>query len=233
MKKIFNFIIGALCFTTVLTGCGNATGNGALIGGGGGALLGGVIGTLVSGHGDKTKGAAIGAAIGGAVGAGTGALIGKHMDKVKAELAERQLNATIEQVKDANGLDALKITFNDGGIHFATAKADLNAAAQNNLQRLVKTMQHYNTCDLSVYGHTDSTGSDKVNDPLSVNRATSVAQYLASQGISSQIRDVLGFGSRQPVADNTTTEGKAANRRVEIYIYASEKMIKDANAGKL
>ena len=78
-----------------------------------------------------------------------------------------------------------------------------------------------------------STGSDKVNDPLSVNRANSVAQYLAGQGTSSQIRDVLGFGSRQPVADNTTTAGKAANRRVEIYIYASEKMIKDANAGKL
>lgn len=216
-----------------VTSCGNNTGNGALIGGGGGALLGGIIGTLVSGSGDKAKGAAIGAAIGGAIGAGTGALIGKHMDKVKAELEQRKLNATIEEVKDANGLDALKISF-DSGILFQTAKYDLNDASQQNLNKLALTMQHYNTCDLSIYGHTDSTGSDKVNDPLSVNRATSVAQYLVSNGVAqSQIRQVLGYGSRQPVADNATVEGRNANRRVEVYLYASEQMIKDANKGNL
>ena len=232
MKNSLRLLIGGLCLSMVLS-CGNATGNGALIGGGGGAVLGGVIGALVSGSGDKTKGAAIGAAIGGAVGAGTGALIGRHMDKVKAELAERQLNAKIESVKDANGLDALKVTF-DSGILFESSKYDLNAASQANLLRLAKTMQHYNTCALSIYGHTDSSGSDKINDPLSVNRATSVANYLVNQGVAqNHLVDLLGYGSRQPVADNTTEAGKQANRRVEVFIYASEQMIKDANAGKL
>lgn len=232
MKNSLRLIIGVLCLSMIIS-CGSATKNGALIGGGSGAVLGGIVGALVSGHGDKTKGAAIGAAIGGAVGTGTGLLIGKHMDKVKAELEAKKLNAQIEKTTDANGLEALKISF-DSGILFQTAKYDLNAASQTNLSKLAAVMQTYNTCDLSVYGHTDSTGSDAINDPLSVNRATAVAQYLAAQGVaSSQIRSVLGFGSRQPVADNTTEAGKQANRRVEVYVYASEQMIKDAEKGKI
>jgi outer membrane protein OmpA-like peptidoglycan-associated protein len=85
--------------------------------------------------------------------------------------------------------------------------------------------------DVTIVGHTDNTGTDAINNPLSEKRAQSVESYLKSCGVSSsQIRSVQGAGSGQPVADNSTAEGRKQNRRVEVYMYASEQMIKDANA---
>ena len=103
-----------------IVSCGTNQGTGALIGAGGGAIVGGIIGKLAGNT-------AVGAAIGGAVGAGTGAIIGRHMDKV-AEQAKQIENAKVEKVQDANGLEAVKVTF-DSGILFATNKADLNASS--------------------------------------------------------------------------------------------------------
>jgi outer membrane protein OmpA-like peptidoglycan-associated protein len=86
-------------------------------------------------------------------------------------------------------------------------------------------------CDVAIYGHTDSTGSDAINQPLSVNRANSVSNYLKSCGVSgTQIKSVEGQGSTNPVADNATAEGRKQNRRVEVYMYASKKMIEEAQA---
>jgi outer membrane protein OmpA-like peptidoglycan-associated protein len=86
-------------------------------------------------------------------------------------------------------------------------------------------------CDVAIYGHTDNTGSDAINNPLSVNRANSVSNYLKSLGVpAAQIKSVNGMGSASPVADNSTAEGRKQNRRVEVYMYASEKMINEANA---
>lgn len=219
--KIFSVI---LSLALVLAGCNN-TQKGAAIGAGGGAVLGAIVGKLAGNT-------AIGAAVGTAVGTGAGALIGKKMDKVKAEAAAVE-NAKVEEVTDANGLDAVKLTL-DSGILFATNKADLNTSSKNALVSLAKVLMNNTTCDVAIYGHTDSTGSDAVNQPLSVNRANSVANYLKSCGVSSsQIKEVQGQGSTNPVASNDTAEGRQQNRRVEIYMYASQEMIQAAQAGTL
>ena len=229
--KIFSV---ALCALYVLSGCQsmNNTAKGGLIGGGGGAAIGALIGNLVSGRSDKGKGTAIGAAIGAAVGGGAGVAIGHRMDKA-ADAAKQVGNATVETITDANNLTAVKVTF-ESGILFATNKYDLNNSAKSSLAELAKVLKEYNDADVAIFGHTDSSGSDAINNPLSVNRATSVSNYLKSLGVSAaQIKSVEGKGSTEPVADNNTAEGKSKNRRVEIYMYASEAMINAANNGTL
>jgi outer membrane protein OmpA-like peptidoglycan-associated protein len=218
----------AMC-VAVLFSCQTKQGTGSLIGAGGGAVLGGIIGNII---GKDSKATAIGAAIGGAVGAGAGALIGKKMDKVAAEAAQIE-NAKVEEVTDANGLAAVKVTF-DSGILFATNKADLNAASKTSLAKFSEVLKTNSDCHVDIYGHTDSTGNDGINIPLSNNRAQSVSSYLQSCGVSAaQIKNVTGKGSSEPVADNTTKEGKQQNRRVEVYLYASQAMIDAANNGTL
>lgn len=176
---------------------------------------------------------AVGTAIGAAVGTGAGAIIGKHMDKVKAE-AQRELeNAKVEEVEDANGLKAVKVTF-DSGILFQTNKADLNQSSRNNLNDLANLMNKYNTCSVDIYGYTDNTGTDAINNPLSLNRATSVANFLRSCSVSNQqLKNIQGCGSTNPVADNSTAAGRQQNRRVEVFLYASQEMINQAQNGTL
>ena len=220
MKKIKFFSIG-LCFALVLAGCNN-TQKGAAIGAGGGAVLGAIVGKLAGNT-------AVGAAVGAAVGTGAGAIIGKKMDKAKAE-AEAVQNAKVESVTDANGLAAVKVTF-DSGILFATNKADLNIDAKNSLAKFATVLNNNADCDIAIIGHTDNTGSDAINQPLSVKRATSVSDYLKSCGVkTAQIKSVEGQGSGNPVADNSTAEGRKQNRRVEVYMYASQEMIQAAQA---
>ncbi|MCI7119266.1 MAG: OmpA family protein [Prevotella sp.] len=205
--------------------CGTNQGTGALIGAGGGALVGGIIGKLAGNT-------AVGAAIGGAVGAGTGAIIGRHMDKV-AEQAKQIENAKVEKVQDANGLEAVKVTF-DSGILFATNKADLNASSKNALAKFSNTLKSNNLLLVDIYGHTDSSGNDGINIPLSNKRAQSVANYLMQCGVSSsQFKNIAGKGSSEPVADNSTAAGKQQNRRVEVFLYASKAMVDAANNGTL
>lgn len=227
MKKLVKTVCAALCGAVMFASCStwSNTVNGSLIGAGAGAA----IGTLV-GHFAGNK--AIGAAVGTAVGAGTGAIIGNRMDKA-AEAAAKVENATVETVTDANNLTAVKVTF-DSGVLFATNKYNLNAAAKSDLAQFARVLNEFNDTDVVIYGHTDSTGSDAINDPLSLNRAQSVSSYLLSLGVSpAQIKSVEGFGSREPVADNATAEGRALNRRVEIYMYASEAMINAASNGSM
>jgi outer membrane protein OmpA-like peptidoglycan-associated protein len=89
-------------------------------------------------------------------------------------------------------------------------------------------------CDIAIYGHTDTTGNDVINIPLSEKRAASVQNYLLGQGVSaSQIKACQGQGSSNPVADNSTAAGRQQNRRVEVYMYASQAMIEAANNGTL
>ena len=220
MKKIKFFSIG-LCFALVLAGYNN-TQKGAAIGAGGGAVLGAIVGKLAGNT-------AVGAAVGAAVGTGAGAIIGKKMDKAKAQ-AEAVKNAQVQQVTDINGLPALKVTF-DSGILFTTNKAELNAAAKTSLTEFSKVVKENSDMDIAIIGHTDNTGSDAINNPLSENRAKSVSTYLKNSGVNaSQIKTVEGQGSKNPVADNSTAEGRTQNRRVEVYIYASQEMIKAAEA---
>lgn len=219
----------------VLSGCGMTnTGKGGLIGAGSGAALGAALGGIF-GHG---KGAAIGAAVGGAVGAGAGVLIGKKMDKAAAE-AEKIEGAQVEMVTDNNNLQAVKVTF-DSGILFPTSSATLSSSAKAALSKFANNVLNQNRdMDVSIYGYTDNQGwrnstaeqSRQKNLNLSQERAQSVASYLLSCGVSSsQIKGVDGMGESDPVASNDTAAGREQNRRVEVYMYASEQMIKDAQA---
>ena len=149
------------------------------------------------------------------------------MDKAKAKAAKVQ-GAKVETVKDTNGLDAVKVSF-DAGILFATGKADLSAASQTSITEIAKVLKENSDMDIAIIGHTDSTGSDAVNNPLSVNRAKSVQNSLKNQGVNN-IKRVEGQGSKNPVADNGTEDGRKLNRRVEVYMYASQQMIKNAQS---
>ena len=227
MKGLKSIAI-ALCAALVVS-CGMSnTGKGALIGAGGGAGLGAIIGAIAGNT-------AVGAVIGGAVGAGAGAIIGKKMDKAKKE-AEAVQNAQVEAVTDANGLEAVKVTF-DSGILFATGSSTLSSTAQSSLFQFANVLKNNADCDVAVQGYTDNAGwknstaaqSQQKNLELSQHRAQSVTNYLLSQGVSTtQIRSTMGYGEANPVADNATAAGKAQNRRVEVYMYASQKMIQEA-----
>ena len=227
MKKV---ILSFMCAAIVLSGCSNMskTGKGTLIGSGAGAAIGAGLGAII---GKDGKGAAIGAAIGTAVGAGAGAVIGKKMDKKAEELAALE-NAQVETVEDANGLEAIKVTFNSG-ILFDTNKADLKQASKNELSQFATKMADMQDTDITIYGHTDNTGSDEVNERLSKQRAESVSNYLKNCGIASSRMTPEGKSDSLPVADNSTKEGRAQNRRVEIYISANQKMIEAAENGTL
>ena len=205
------------------------TGKGALIGGGGGAAVGAGLGALIGGG----KGAGIGSAIGAAVGAGAGALIGNKMDKQKKEL-EEQLGqqAKVEETTDANGLKAIKVTF-DGGILFPTGKYTLNEQAKADLTRFAASLKDNPNTNVQIYGFTDDTGSFAVNQRLSGERADAVLSYLANSGVSPTRLTAQGIPMADYVASNDTAEGRAQNRRVEIYISADKEMIQQAEAGTL
>lgn len=208
----------------LLASCGmNNTAKGSLIGAGAGTALGALIGKW-SGN------TALGAGIGAAVGVGAGAIIGKKMDKAKAQAAQIE-GATVETQTDAEGNTvAVKVTL-DGDVTFATSKAVLNAASKQSLATFATQLA--GDVDLAVIGHTDNTGNDAINNPLSLNRAKAVKDYLVSQGIAaSRFKYVEGKGSTEPIADNSSVAGRAQNRRAELYLLPSQTMIQNANNGQ-
>lgn len=238
MKK-FKFGAVVMAALVILSGCGASnTTKGGLIGGGSGAAVGALVGNLI---GKNTGGTLIGAGVGAAVGTTAGILIGRKMDKAKAA-AEAIANAQVESVKDNNGLDAVKVTF-DSGILFSSSSAQLSSTAMTNLKDFTNNvLKAYPDCDVAIQGYTDNTGwknstaeqSIQKNIELSQQRADAVKSYLLASGADvSQIKSSTGFGENNPVADNSTAAGKAQNRRVEIYLYASEAMINAANNGSL
>ncbi|WP_242434651.1 OmpA family protein [Hymenobacter amundsenii] len=199
------------------------TAKGGLLGAGGGAIVGGVLGRVIGGKSGTAAGAIIGAAVGGT----GGALIGRKMDKQAEELQRDMANAKVERVGEG-----IKITF-DSGILFDTNKSDLRQASMTEIQKMTETLKKYPDTNILVEGHTDASGSDAINNPLSQRRAQAVANYTISQGVDASRVTTQGYGSTQPIADNTTEAGKQANRRVEIAIFANEKMKKAAENGTL
>ena len=229
MKKSNVFVSLALCGAILLSGCAsmnNAT-KGGLLGGGAGAALGAGVGALFG----KGKGAVIGAAVGTAVGATTGVIIGKKMDKQKAELARIQ-GAQVESVKDANNLEAIKVTFAEG-ILFNTGKSILSASSKDALTKFAYSLKDNPQTDVTIYGYTDNTGSLALNQRLSQERANAVGQYLNNSGIESTRLSTIGKAWDNPVADNSTPSGRAKNRRVEVFISANSNMIQQANSPPL
>jgi len=185
-----------------------------------GALIGGLIG---NNNGSAVAGVLIGAAIGGAAGAG----IGRYMDKQAAELQRDLENARVERVGEG-----IKITFNSG-ILFDTDSESLRPAAKTNLSDLSTTLQKYSDTKVLVQGHTDSTGADQHNARLSELRALSVARQLKAQGVEGGRIDTEGLGEAAPVTTNDSEAGRQANRRVEVAIYANDKLKKAAEQGRL
>lgn len=234
MKKFSIFLLAAL---TALASCNppSNTAKGGMIGGGGGAALGALIGGLIGHNG---KGAAIGAAVGATVGTGTGVIIGNRMDKAKKAAEAAKAAAELKETED--GLAYVKVTF-DSGLLFQTGKSALSAAAVNDLATFAKGLDP--DMDLYVMGFTDNAPwkgvsaavSQQKNQTLSLERAQSVSRQLQMSGVApAQLQKVDGLGEQYPAADNATADGKAKNRRVEVYVLPSKAMIEAANteAGK-
>lgn len=233
-KNSFRITLLALAGAALLfgqTACNSMTntGKGALIGGGGGGALGAGIGALIGGG----KGAGIGSAIGAAVGAGAGALIGNKMDKQQRELQEQLANqAKVEQTTDQNGLQAIKVTF-DGGILFPFNSSKLSEQAKADLNSFAANLNQNPGTNVEIFGYTDNVGTLAANTKVADSRADAVEKYLEDAGVSASRLSAKGVPMSNYVASNDTEAGRAQNRRVEIYITASQQMIQQAQAGTL
>jgi outer membrane protein OmpA-like peptidoglycan-associated protein len=216
LKKFFVvFLIAAFLAGTM--GCAewSRTAKGAAIGAGAGGAVGGVIG-YATGH--TVAGVLIGAAVGGLA----GGFIGNYMDKQAAEIQRDIQGAKVERIGEG-----IKITFSSG-ILYDVDKATLKDNYKSELSQLAGILNKYSDTNILLAGHTDSTGSEQYNLDLSRRRAESVADYLGTQNIDPVRFTIEGYGMSQPIASNDTPEGRAQNRRVEVAIWANEKLKKVA-----
>lgn len=216
MKKIIASL-GAIALG--LGGCANmtetqkTTGTGAAIG----AVAGGVIGAATAG-GNTGKSAATGAAIGAAVGAGGGYLWSKHMEKQKAEMEQATEGTGVSVSQTADNQLKLDIP---SDVSFDTNRYEIKSNLRPILDRFANTLNQNPVTMVTIIGHTDSTGTDAINNPLSVNRAAATRDYLVDRGVATNRIAIDGRGSREPIADNNTVDGRAKNRRVEIFVAES------------
>ena len=208
----------ALCaISLAFTGCANMdetqrhTGTGAAIG----AVAGAVLGAATASRSDRGKGAAIGAAAGAAIGAGGGYLWSKRMQEQKAAMEQATQGTGVEVTQTADNRLKLEIP---SDVSFDSGSYAIRPSLRPVLDKLAAGLAEHAVTRVTVVGHTDSSGSDKVNNPLSVKRAEAVRDYLVPRGVAASRIAVDGRGAREPLADNTTAEGRAKNRRVEIFI---------------
>ena len=186
---------------------GTATGAG--IGAGLGAVLGGTT------HGGGGSRATKGALIGGAAGALIGNIWSTRMEKQKQEMeaATRGTGIQVSQTSD----NRLKMDI-PADVSFDTGRSDIKSNFRPILERFAQTLNDNQATTVSIVGHTDSTGGDSVNDPLSVDRAAHTRDYLSQRGVSPNRIMIDGRGEREPIASNDSEPGRARNRRVEIYV---------------
>lgn len=212
MRRI-NATLAAVAAAAMLAGCAN-TGTGqqqpmsdttrnTLIGAGVGAVAGAIIG--------DGKGAAIGAGV-GAVG---GYAWSKYMENKKAEMQRATMGSGVAVVQTPDNQLKLEVP---SDISFAVGRSDLNPRLRPILDQFANGLGAQQNTEVRIFGHTDNTGSDSVNDRLSLERAQSVKDYLVARGVRANAVQVAGRGEREPVADNGTEAGRAKNRRVEIFL---------------
>jgi outer membrane protein OmpA-like peptidoglycan-associated protein len=215
-KRIFTLFL-ILSFLAVTMGCAewSRTEKGVAIGAGAGAAAGGLIGYAT---GSTVAGVLIGAVVGGVA----GGFIGNYMDKQAAEIERDIEGAKVERVGEG-----IKITFSSG-ILFDVDKSNLKDPYKGELAQLATILNKYEDTNILLAGHTDSTGSDEYNLELSRRRAGSVANYLATQNVNRARFATEGYGKTDPIASNETADGRAQNRRVEVAIWANEKLKKVA-----
>lgn len=184
-------------------------------GGGIGAVAGAVLGAATGDNAkDRRERALKGAVIGGALGAG----VGNYMDRQEAKLRQELQGTGVQVRREGNNLFLIM----PGNITFSTGNADIRSDFFPVLNSVAKVLAEFNQTSIRVTGHTDSTGSDSINQPLSERRADSVAMYLRSQKVASARIQAYGYGSRYPIASNDTASGREQNRRVELELVPNE-----------
>jgi outer membrane protein OmpA-like peptidoglycan-associated protein len=224
MKLGMNKFIALLFAATLLFSCdatrnANKTQKGAVIGATSGAVIGGIIG-------NNTKGGntALGAIIGGVVGGAAGGYIGNRMDEQAKKIEQEIPGAEVERVGEG-----INVTFDEAsGVYFDSEKYNINAKSKETLNKLAGIFKEYPQSNILVEGHTDDTGSESYNLTLSKNRAQAVSGYLVDNGVSSGRFNTKWYGESQPKYDNTTADGRAKNRRVELAIVASDELKEEA-----
>jgi outer membrane protein OmpA-like peptidoglycan-associated protein len=211
-RKPLTILLAVGLLGSVGTGCSSA-GKNTAVGAGVGAAAGAAIGAIV-GHqsGNRGKGALIGAALGG----GLGGLVGNRLDKQQKEL---------EQIAETKRTEQGLVSKLKSDILFDTGKSALKPAATENLSKMAEIMKKYPENILTVKGYTDSTGSATRNRQLSEERAAAVKNRLVAGGIPANTITVVGMGPDSPIAENSTNEGRAQNRRVEIEIAVDESKV--------
>jgi outer membrane protein OmpA-like peptidoglycan-associated protein len=194
----------------------NKTEKGAVIGASSGAVVGAIVG-------NKSKNTALGAILGAVVGGTVGVVIGNKMDK-QAKKIEDELGKTAKVERVGEGI---KLTFNSQ-LLFDFGKANLMESNKADLEKLAETLKEYPNTDLLIVGHTDDVGSASFNQTLSEKRASAVSSQLSAMGVSGNRLKIEGKGESIPTATNDSESGRSQNRRVEIAIYANEKMKTEA-----
>jgi outer membrane protein OmpA-like peptidoglycan-associated protein len=210
MKKSVSVFLVVLLFLGSIS-CATSQQKGTVIG----AAAGGVVGGLI---GKKAGNTAVGAILGAVIGGAAGAYIGNYMDKQAAEIERDIAGAKIERIGEG-----IKITF-DSGLLFDVDKAVLKEESRQELSKLATILNKYEDTEILLEGHTDATGSEEHNLELSRLRAQAVSNYLASIEVDPTRFTIMGYGESQPIASNETIEGRKLNRRVEVAIYANEKL---------
>ena len=176
-------------------------------GAGAGAVAGAILGSVTGGSAGR------GAVIGGAVGAVAGNLWSKRMEDKRAALAQASQGTGVEVVRTDDNRLRLNVP---SDVSFDTGSADIKPQMRPVLDEIGRNLDP--NVRVTVVGHTDSTGSDAINEPLSRERAVAVRDYLSARGVSGSRVNVAGRGSHEPVASNDSESGRAANRRVEIFL---------------
>ncbi|MDA7418405.1 OmpA family protein [Xenophilus arseniciresistens] len=206
-------VLSTVAIAVALTGCAGMsdtqrnTGIGAGVGALGGAAIGAATG--------NSRSAATGAAIGAGVGALGGYLWSQRMEAQKRQMEQATQGTGIQVSQTANNELKLAIPSDAG---FDTGRANIKPQLAGVLDQFSGGLRNNPNAEVRIIGHTDSTGSDAVNNPLSVERAASTRDYLVSRGVRAQAIQIDGRGSREPVANNNTDSGRAQNRRVEVYV---------------
>ena len=206
-------VTAALASAFLITGCANTgmsdTTRRTATGAGVGALGGAAIGAL-TGHNAGT-----GALIGAGVGALGTYIWSQNLEKQKREMEAATQGTGVGVTQTADNQLKLDIP---SDISFDTGRADIKGNFAPILDRFAEGLRNNPNAEVRIIGHTDSTGSDAINNPLSLQRAESTRNYLTSRGVNGARIQVQGMGSHQPVASNATNEGRARNRRVEIFV---------------
>lgn len=206
-------VLSTVAIAIALTGCAGMsdTQRNTGIGAGAGALGGAAIGAATG----NSRTAAAGAAIGAGVGALGGYLWSQRMEAQKRQMEQATQGTGIAVSQTANNELKLAIPSDAG---FDTGRANIKAQLAGVLDQFSGGLRNNPNAEVRIIGHTDSTGSDAINNPLSVERAASTRDYLVSRGVRTQAIQIDGRGSHEPVANNNTDAGRAQNRRVEIYV---------------